>query len=150
MAITIDGVNKHINLTTTTSWDFHDIYIAIVDWSFLPENQKYLLPCSGSGKIGIGSSIYTDSIYKLLNGWKLCALGYPESEEISVSGTLVTDDSSSRVNIAVGNEVTWIFQVATQGIITSVGSGLSTEEHNALMGLPPAVNTVKNLTAAGL
>ena len=116
--ITIDGDNKIITLDTDTSFDFKDIYTAIIDWSVLEGNMKYLLPCQGSGKIPIGGSVYTDIIFTLLNGWKLKPSGYTTGDQISVSGTLVTDDGSDlTLAPTVGGCPIWIFKVATYGTV---------------------------------
>lgn len=122
MAITIDGSTKLIVLDTTTSWDFHDIYVAIVDWSVLSGNMQYLLPCQGSGKGSLGSGLYTDIIYTLINGWKLQPSGYASGTQVSVTGTLITSDgSAATVAPTVGGAPVWIFKVATNGIIASSG-----------------------------
>lgn len=124
MAITIDGSTKLIVLDTTTSWDFHDIYVAIVDWSVLSGNMQYLLPCQGSGKGSLGSGLYTDIIYTLINGWKLKPSGYSTGTQISVTGTVITSDSSAAtVAPTTGGQPVWIFKVATNGIISSSGGG---------------------------
>jgi hypothetical protein len=133
--ITIDGANKLIVLDTTTAWDFHDIYVAAMDWAALSENMQYLLPCQGAGKGALGGGLYTDIIYTLLNGWKLKPSGYTAGTQISVTGTLITDDSSlPTVAPTTGGQPVWLFKVATNGIISVQGSGLSTEEHTAVMG----------------
>lgn len=133
MTVSINGSTKEITLSGSLSFDFHDIYVALVDWAYLSTNMQYVLPCSGEGKIGLGGAVYTDSIYTLLNGWKLKPSGYTEGDQISVSGTLVTDDGSARTKSqTVGDCPVWVFQVATNGVVVAVGSGLSTDEHNML------------------
>ena len=124
MAITLDGPSKLIVLDTTTAWDFHDIYVAIVDWSVISTNMQYLLPCQGSGKGALGGGLYTDTIYTLINGWKLKPSGYTTGTQVSVTGTLITSDgSAATVAPTTGGQPVWIFKVATNGIISSGGGG---------------------------
>lgn len=124
MAITLDGVNKLIVLDTTTAWDFHLIYQAIIDWSVLSTNMQYLLPCQGSGKGALGGGLYTDTIYTLINGWKLKPSGYTTGTQVSVTGTLITSDgSAATVAPTTGGQPVWIFKVATNGIISTSGGG---------------------------
>lgn len=131
MAVNIDGDNKLIVLDTTLAWNFHDIYVALMDWSAQSTSMKYLLPCQGSGKGALGGGIYTDIIYMLSNGWKLKPSGYATGTQVSVSGTLITDDgSAATVAPTVGGQPVWIFKVATNGIIAEVTdtTGLLTED----------------------
>jgi hypothetical protein len=148
MAITIDGDNKIINLSTSTDWLFHDIYVALVDWSYLPENMKYLLPCQGNGKVDLGGGVYTDIIYNLLNGWKLKPSGYVNGTQILVEGTLVTDDGSIPTDSpTVGGIPQWLFKVATYGVLVEGGSGgggLTTAEHDQLMEVVSTKADVNN------
>lgn len=143
MALTITGTSKLLTLDTATSFDFRtDIYRPLVDWSCLHDNMQYLLPCQGSGKITLGGGVYTDLIFTLLNGWKLKPSGYTNGDQISVVGTLVTSDSSvPTVAPTVGGYPQWLFKVATNGIITAVGSGLTTDEHNKLYGIDTKIGT---------
>lgn len=139
MGIGFDGINKLIVLTTQTIWDFRtDIYEPLQGWAAQPENMQYLLPCQGTGHAALGSGLYTDSIYVLINGWKLTASGYVIGQNLTVQGTLITSDSSSIVSL--GSElVIWTFQVATQGIVVTTGSGLSSLEHDTLVNTLPGL-----------
>lgn len=150
MAISFDGNNKIIALSGLTTFNFHDdVYVPAINWMSLPTNMKYVAPISGSGKQPISSGVYTDSIFTILNGWKLQLNGYTALQIIKIIGT-VTNGQDSLIEEAYGACPVITFAGYTNATIVTTGSGLSTEEHNALMGLPPAVNTVKNLTAAGL
>ena len=144
MAITLDGANKLITLDTDTSFTASEIYTAAVDWAVLEANMQYLIPMTGSGKADLGGSVYTDIIFILTNGWKIKPSGYTAGDQITVTGTLITSDASARtVSPTTGGEPVWVFQVATYGTISSVstGSGLSTEEHDALLEIQTDVNT---------
>lgn len=135
MAIVINGSTKEITLSVDTVFAFHDIYVTIVDWSAQSSNMQFLLPCSGNGKITLGTSVYTDSIYTLLNGWKLKPSGYSEGDQIQITGTVVTDDSSARTKPqTVGECPVWIFTVATNGIIAESGGGGGASWDTILVG----------------
>jgi hypothetical protein len=137
MATTLDGTNKLIVLDTATSFTAQAIYDACVDWSVLSTNMKYLLPMQGVGKASLGGGVYTDSIYSLVNGWKLKPSGYAADTQVKVTGTLITSDSSNySVAPTSGSPVQWLVQATTAATIVSSGSGLSTAEHDALMALP--------------
>lgn len=141
--ITFDGNNKLIILDTDLSFNVKDIYDSAVDWAVLHDNMQFLIPMVGSGKNPLGGGVYTDIIFVLSNGWKLQPSGYSEGDIIVVKGTLITDDGTSRtVPQSVGDCPIWEFQVATYGTLTEgggSGGGLTTEEHNTLMGLPDQV-----------
>lgn len=134
MAVTFDGTNKVITLDTATTWNFHDdIYLPMLDWAVLSGNMQYLLPCSGEGKASLGASVYTDAIYKLLNGWKLQPSGYAAGTQVTVAGTLITDDSSARtIAPSVGSAPVWVFQVATDATIVATVSGAITGIESSL------------------
>lgn len=143
MALTIDGTNKLLILDTSVAWNFHDdIYVPSITWSCISTNMKYVLPVLGSGKIALGASIYTDTIFTLKNGWKIKPSGYAAGTQIAVTGTVVTDDGSALTTApTVGSAPVWVFKVATNGVIVSTGSGLSTAEHDKLYGIDTKIGT---------
>jgi hypothetical protein len=135
MSITLSGANKLITLDTDTAFSWKDIYDDCVDWAAEHDNMQYLIPMTGSGKAALGGSVYTDVIFVLENGWKIKPSGYTAGDQITVTGTGITSDSSAKtVAPTTGDAPVWTFQVATYGTISSVssGSGLSTEEHDQL------------------
>jgi hypothetical protein len=119
MGITLNGEDKLITLDTNTSFTSNEIYKACVDWAVLSGNMQYLIPMVASGKEPLGSEVFTDIIYILSNGWKLTTSGYDEGEQITVLGTLITDDTSNRTVLG-DTSVNWVFQVATYGTITNL------------------------------
>lgn len=134
MSVTIDGANKLIILSGSTAWVFgSDIYPILQDWAALSGNMKYTLPCSASGYLPLGGSVYTDIIFTINYGWKLQPSGYTTGTPISVTGTLITIDSSNRVTApTIGGVPEWTFQVATYGTVTAGGGGSApTPEQNA-------------------
>jgi hypothetical protein len=119
MTITLDGDTKLITLSVETSFTANEIYTACVDWSVLEINMKYLIPMVAVGKEPLGGSVFTDLIFILSNGWKLTTSGYDAGTQIEIIGTLITDDTSTRVVLG-DSVVNWVFQVATYGTITNL------------------------------
>jgi hypothetical protein len=117
--ISLDGDNKLITLDTDLSFSAGTIYTACVDWAVLEANMKHLIPMVATGKAPLGGSVFTDIIYVLSNGWKLTTDGYDSGDQIEVQGTLITDDSSTRVTLG-DTAVNWVFQVATYGTVTNL------------------------------
>lgn len=136
--IALDGNAKTITLSGATTFAAGLIYSAAKDWEALVANMQFVSPMTAEGKATLGGGVYTDAIYKLASGWKLQPSGYAAGTQITVSGTLITDDASVRTLPALGSEVTWLFQVASGATVVSVsgGSGLSSEEHTKLMAIP--------------
>lgn len=150
MAITIYGSTKRITLDTSTTWSFHDIYVAVQDWACLSTNMQYVLPCSSEGKADLGGGVYTDIIYKLLNSWKLKPSGYTNGDQIIVNGTLITDDTSApTVAPSTGGVPQWLFKVATYGVIAA-GSGTSPADvwNYDISGITTTNTAGKTLTKA--
>lgn len=151
MAISFNGANRIITLSTTTNWLFKDIYDAAQVWAALPENMKYVLPCSGAGKFPFGGGAYSDIIYSLLSNWKLRPSGYTTGTPIIIRGTIVTDDSTTRVSAPVtGGVPSWEFQVASYGTVSIVsGEGGSvggdyTEQLDRMEGSIDEIKTTTN------
>lgn len=138
--ISFTGSTKIITLDTATSFAAKDIYDAAVDWAVLSGNMQYLLPMSGSGKAPFGGGNYSDSIFTVLNGWKIETSGYSATDIINIVGTIVCSTGSDADMISSSSTGILIFARASYGSqsVVSTGSGLSTEEHDALLALPTA------------
>lgn len=149
MGISFDGLNKVITLDSATDWDFRTIYQAAQSWAVDPANMAYLLPCSYVGRQPLGSNLFTDTIYVLRNGWKLRPSGYSTGTQMTVAGTLLTDDQTARTLQPVsGSPVSWVFQLATNATIVTIGSGLSQLEHDALLAVQATVGDNQALILA--
>lgn len=141
MAITLDGPNQLIVLDTATTFTVQSIYDACIVWAVQAGNMQFLLPMASAGKAPLGGGIFTDLIFKLVNGWKLKPSGYAADTQVKLTGTLITDDSSlPTVPPTSGSPVQWLIQATTAATIITVsgGSGLSSAEHDYLMSLPLA------------
>ena len=151
MAVAFDGPNRLVTLTTSLAFSVHDdIYVAAVQWAALQGNMQYLAPMDSSGKAAISAGIYTDSIFRLANGWKLKPSGYSAGDQVTVSGTLITDDGTARtVPPTVGSAPVWVFTVSTNA--TLISSGATPDFWSTLLeGNYTAAQLVRGISAAVL
>lgn len=102
-------------MTTSTTFAAEDIYTAAINWSVLEANMQYLLPMD-----------YISPDFRLLNGWKLDADGYESGTVLTVTGSLATDDNSTRVN--TGTVVQWELNKAIYTIMVATGSGVTAQD----------------------
>jgi len=121
MPIVFDGANRYILITSPTAYvTALDIYSAAMDWC---EEQSYMddtVPMAAVGKFPLGGGASSDSIFLLVNGWKLKP--WSGTYTLTVVGTLITDDESPRTVLPESGNVTIVFQVSSQGIVVA-GSG---------------------------
>jgi hypothetical protein len=120
MAISLNGATKLITLTSATTFVDKDIYDAAIDWSVIDTNMQYLLPFD-----------FVAPDFRLLNGWKLNASGYASGTLITISGSIIAVTGD---RVAGGQDVEWDIGTTINTIFISSGSGLSNEEHDAVMG----------------
>jgi len=93
-----------------------DIYNDAMDWSDNPEAMSYDVPMEASGYYPLGGGAYTDKIFVLVNGWQI--LPHCGNYQLTMIGTLITDDGRPRVRLPRSGVVSVIFQVSSQGIVT--------------------------------
>ena len=122
MALTIDWPNKQLVISVDTTFSFHDIYVAVMDWSALSWNMQYLIPLSSSGNAPLWGWLFTDIIYVIENWWKIKPSWYTSWTQISIVGTLITSDGSNPTTPPTTGWVPqFLFKVATNGIISTSG-----------------------------
>jgi len=97
--------------------EVQEIYNAAMDWADSPEGMAHPVPMQGAGYFPLGGGAYTDKIYVLKNGWKI--LPHQGNYEITLIGTTITDDGTSRIRLPRSGVVSVIFQVSSQGIIAA-------------------------------
>ena len=115
--VTFDGNNKIITISLVNSLSFHDdIYVDAVVWSSLPENMQYLQPLQGSGKASISSGVFTDSIFSIINGWKLRFNGYSIGDIVTINGT-ITNGQLSVISPSIGSSPLILFAGYTNATI---------------------------------
>lgn len=115
MAIVFDPIDKLIKITSGTSISALEIYNSVMDWCDEQENMGYTIPMKAVGKFPIGGGINTDSIFILINGWKIKL--YDGNYQFIIIGTLITDDESARTVPPDSGNVEVVFQVSSQGTV---------------------------------
>ena len=136
MPVTFDPVNKWILLTDVLTITAQEIYNEAMNWHDEESSMGYDLPMSAVGFAPLGGGAYTDKIFILINGWKIKP--YAGTYILQIVGTLITDDSSSRLVLPDSGVVTVIFQVASQGILSVTGSGVLPQD---IIDIADAVET---------
>ena len=127
MAISFDGDSKLIHITSPTTFTTaQDIYDEAMEWADEQENMVYGMPLEAAGYAAIGGGVYTDKIFILLHGWKIKP--WSGTYQLRIQGSLITDDESQRsVQPDTGN-VEIVFEVATYGTVTAIGSGVTPQD----------------------
>jgi len=116
MPITFDPVNKLIRITSPTlNVTAQELYNATMDWVDELDNFLYKPPMDAAGKFALGGGVNSDTIYRLLDGWKL--KWFDGDKSVFINGTLITSDGSARTVPADSGNVETTFQVATSGTI---------------------------------
>ena len=94
---TFDPANKYINIVEPyIEYSGLELYTASMDWSDEQVNLVYDVPMSSTGKAPLGGGVYTDSIYSLINNWKIkpwSTTGH-NFTSIASNSTKVTAESS--------------------------------------------------------
>ena len=128
MAVTFDGDNKYIIVTTDTELDLMAIYSDAREWedALAELNHHHIFDVS------------SELLFTLRYGWKFKPSGYSAGTQIKVNGKITTtegDTAAKTVVATTGSPVTWQFDTPATVVIVSTGSGLSSEEHDKLYGL---------------
>jgi hypothetical protein len=125
MAITFDGPNKLIILTTgTTELDVKDLWSRWVDWVVTSDNAKYIFAMEqiGGQIISITNNSYVPLYISLINGWKI----RPQESDHTLNvtqGVLLTPDNSDPFVTTLGVfnvRVNYQQPVAAISILSSV------------------------------
>lgn len=141
MAIVFDPIDKLIKITSGTSISALEIYNAVMDWCDEPENMGYTVPMKAVGKFPMGLGVNSDSIFILINGWKIKL--YDGNYQFTITGTLITDDESPRTVSPDSGNVEVVFQTSSQGTVVTQGSGVTEQDKQDIAGLiNPNVNEV--------
>lgn len=134
MGITLNGVDCIISVTApTTQVTNHELIVAIRDWEAMLCNHTFPHVIDTSGKDDAGGGSFTGLVIKLSVLWQIqfwagVGLG------IIKDGTLSGGVGGQPIK-PTGAADTVIVNNLVGGVIISTGSGLSTDEHNQLMGL---------------
>lgn len=146
MAIQFNPIDKLILITSGTSISALEIYNAAMDWVDEQENMAYTVPMKAVGKFPMGGGINSDSIFILINGWKIKL--YDGNYQFTFTGTLITDDETPRTVPPDSGNVEVIFQTSSQGVVVTQGSGVTEEDKQNIADLiNPSIVTVQEQVA---
>ena len=136
--VTFDGVNRLMICDDgLTDLNVRDLYNDWKEWVKDSDNAKFLPAFSVvGGDPTTGDNIITPYFF-LINDWKVKP--HEANHTLKVDGILLTSDDSDPFIDTDGN-----YRIGIQSIVpiytetVKVGSGLSSEESDKLMGLNPA------------
>lgn len=116
MGISFDPISEHILITSpTVEVSALEIYNATMDWCDDQETMNYTVPMGAVGKFGMGGGAYSDSVFILLNGWKIKF--WSGTYQAKIVGTLITDDETDIITPPDSGSVTVVTQASSQGIV---------------------------------
>lgn len=137
MTIEFDSTNKWIllpDLSPNYTITAQTIYNEVMDWA---DNQYAIdndLPMSATGFANLGGGSYSDKIFILINGWKLKP--HSGTYTLTVIGTIIAlDEEGNSVPREVppdSGTVHFVYQVTSQGIISVTGSGVTSDDIQAI------------------
>ena len=133
MAIIFDPINKLIKITSGTSISALEIYNATMDWCDETENMGYTVPIRADGKFWMKEGVYSDSIFRLINGWKIKL--YDGTYQFIITGTLLPEEGESRTVPPDNGNIEIIFEVSSQGTIVTYGSGVTQQDKEDIADL---------------
>ncbi len=137
MALSFDGVNKLISITTDTELDVKNLWSRWVDWVLTSDNSKFLPAMSqvGGNDIDVVAGTSIPVYIYLQNGWKVKPKEANHTLTVT-NGILLTDDSSTPYQATTGSYNVVIRDqqpVQAIGVATGGGGGLTAEQDTQLM-----------------
>lgn len=136
MAIQFDGENKHIVLSTDTSFQLLDIYNLARDWEDEDATIIFHNPFDCSDEL----------LFKLRYGWKFKPQGYSANTTIKVNGKITTTEGADIVKTVPptsGQPVTWQFDTPATAVLVPVGETVNVWHE------PPTVEEISAGVSAG-
>lgn len=116
MGIQFDPINKYILITSpTTEVTSLEIYNAAMNWCDDQITMGYDVPMMTVGKFDMGGGVYSDSIFMLVNGWKIKF--WSGNYQATIMGTLLPETGQSRTVPPDSGNVEVVFQVSAQGTV---------------------------------
>lgn len=116
MGIEFDPVNKYILITyPTTELTALDIYNAAMDWADDQANMAYDVPMEAVGKFDMGGGVYSDSIFMLVNDWKIKF--WSGDYQAVITGTLLPEPGQARTVPPDTGNVEVVFSVSSQATV---------------------------------
>lgn len=135
MAIEFDPINKLILITSpTVEISALEIYSLAMDWCDSQLNIGYSIPIRADGKFWMKTGVYSDSIFRLINGWKIKF--WSGDYQAIITGTLLPEEGETRTVPPDTGNVEVIFEVSSQAtIITGNGGGITQQDKEDIAGL---------------
>ena len=116
MGVSFNPISKYILITSpTTVISALEIYSAAMNWCDDQPTMGYDVPMMAVGKFDMGGGVYSDSIFMLINGWKIKF--WSGTYQAVITGTLLPETGQSRTVPPDSGNVEVVFQVSSQGTI---------------------------------
>lgn len=116
MGIEFEPISKYIKITSpTTTLTALEIYSSAMDWCDDQPTMGYTVPIQAVGKFDMGGGVYSDSIFMLINGWKIKF--WSGTYQAVITGTLLGEPGESRTVPPDSGNVEVVFQVSSQGTV---------------------------------
>jgi len=143
MGVSFDPIAKYILITSPTILiSALEIYNMAMDWCDDPTTISYTIPIMAVGKFDMGGGVYSDSIFMLINGWKIKP--WAGDYQLVISGTLLGEPGESRWVPPDSGDVSVEFQVSSQGIVSVQGSGVTQQDKDDIIDpLEAMLNQIK-------
>lgn len=155
MPISFDGASKRIVLDSASE-TAANIWSRWADWH--ADNPQWPLAFRQSGGDPVGGGIYSPTYFFLQNGWRVRPM--ESDHDLAIAGNLVVEGGGTPVVRTIGSyqvNVAYVVPERAQGISTSGGSGLTSEQATQLLevyqrlglaaGLPVAQSATEIATA---
>jgi len=142
LGVEFDPINKYILITSpTTELSALEIYSAAMDWCDDQPIMGYTVPMRAVGKFDMGGGVFSDSIFLLINGWKIKF--WSGTYQAIITGTLLGEPGQQRTIPPDSGNVEVVFQVSSQGTIIPDEAEWTQTEKN---GVITDVNTIQAKT----
>lgn len=155
MAITFDGPNKTIILTSgTTELDVKDLWSRWIDWMLVSDNGKYLFAMEqiGGQIISVANNSYIPLYISLINGWKIRPQEANHTLNVT-EGILLTSDNSDPFVTTLGIfnvRINYQQPIAAVSITTSVTGTDLTDINNSLLALQTQLTDLQTASTNAL
>lgn len=134
MAISFDGVAKHITLSLgTTELNVKDLWSRWVDWVLTGDNSKYLPAMTqvGGNDIDLASGTSIPVYIYLLNGWRVIPQSADHTLNV-VQGILLVEGGGDPFDHTGSYVIRINYQQPVQAITVSTGGNFSSTDRQVL------------------
>ena len=131
MPIQFDPTHKWILLPSVTEISCQTIYNEAMAWADEQEAMDDDPPMLSTGYAPLGGGAYSDKIFILNNGWKLKPAS--GTYQLTIVGTVITDDETSRIVLPDSGNVEVIFVVSSQATVVGGEAGVWSESEKDII-----------------